>query len=143
MTSTSGYRVNATHVVSDVFEDGEAAVIDLRTGAYFSLNPTGALLWPLIVSGTTVEALVAQALAGTVGGPAVALAVETFVAALIAEGLVEEVGDVSPQSPAAPNGDRLPFTPPELQRFDDLQELLLLDPIHDVSDQGWPHTPPG
>ena len=25
---------------------------------------------------------------------------------------------------------------------EDLQDLLLLDPIHDVGAQGWPHRPP-
>jgi hypothetical protein len=139
----SGYRVNATHVVSDVFEDGEAAVIDLRTGAYFSLNPTAALLWPLLVEGSTTESLVAHADASTDGGPEVGPAVESFVAALVTEGLVEEVADVDESPPPADGTPRQQFVPPELQRFDDLQELLLLDPIHDVTDQGWPHTASG
>ena len=30
------------------------------------------------------------------------------------------------------------FTPPVLKKYTDQQELLLLDPIHDVSDLGWP-----
>ena len=139
----SAIRVVASHVVSDVFEDGEAAVIDLRSGAYFSLNPTGALLWPLVVAGTTVAALVDLARRRTDGGPQVAGAVEAFVAALLAEDLVEEAPDVTDGAGSdAPDGDGppIPFVAPELQRFDDLQELLLLDPIHDVSDRGWPHT---
>jgi hypothetical protein len=28
-----------------------------------------------------------------------------------------------------------------LSRFDDMQEMLLLDPIHDVAETGWPHRP--
>jgi hypothetical protein len=41
----------------------------------------------------------------------------------------------------------VPFEPPILERFDDMQELLLLDPVHEVSDEeGWPArseaTPP-
>ncbi len=140
---TTGYRVNTTHVVSEVFEDGEAAIIDLRSGAYFSLDPVGALLWPLIVGGATLDALVDRAHATTEGGDDVGPGIERFVADLVVEGLVEEVGDVDGAVPVASNGRRIPFTTPEIQRFDDLQELLLLDPIHDVSDQGWPRTPPG
>lgn len=30
------------------------------------------------------------------------------------------------------------FTPPVLNKFTDMQELLLLDPIHDVDETGWP-----
>jgi hypothetical protein len=26
-----------------------------------------------------------------------------------------------------------------LQKFTDMQELLLLDPIHEVDERGWPH----
>jgi hypothetical protein len=33
---------------------------------------------------------------------------------------------------------RRPFTSPVLERFNDLQDLLLLDPIHDVDTTGWP-----
>lgn len=140
---TTGYRVNTTHVVSEVFDDGEAAIIDLRSGAYFSLDQVGALLWPLIVTGATLDALVERAHATTDGGIDVEPGIERFVTDLVAEGLVEEVGDVDAAVPVPTNGGRIPFTAPEIQRFDDLQELLLLDPIHDVSDQGWPHTPPG
>jgi hypothetical protein len=31
-----------------------------------------------------------------------------------------------------------PFTPPALTKFTDMQDLLLLDPIHDVGSGGWP-----
>jgi hypothetical protein len=30
-----------------------------------------------------------------------------------------------------------------MQRFSDMQGLLLVDPIHEVDDTGWPHTQPG
>ena len=145
------YRVNAAHVVSDVFEDGEAAVIDLRSGVYFSLNPTGALLWPLLVEGTTVDALVAHARAATDGDGEVPGAVAAFVASLVGAELVEELADAAANgtgsgtggAPLAPAGERVPFVAPALERFDDLQDLLLLDPIHDVGEQGWPHTANG
>jgi len=142
-TTTKGFRVDSGHVVGDVFEDGEAAVIDLRNGVYFSLNSTGALLWPLLVEGTTVDALVARVLSSTDQVSSVVPAIESFVAALVAAQLIEEVDDVDAGmvERVAPAGQQ-PFVAPELERFDDLQDLLLLDPIHDVSDRGWPETPP-
>jgi hypothetical protein len=36
------YRVNTPHIVHEVFEDREAAIINLKTGNYFSLNPIAA-----------------------------------------------------------------------------------------------------
>jgi hypothetical protein len=32
----------------------------------------------------------------------------------------------------------LPFTAPALLAFRDLEGLLLLDPVHEVGDEGWP-----
>ena len=31
------------------------------------------------------------------------------------------------------------FEPPLISKYSDMQELLILDPIHDVSDAGWPN----
>jgi hypothetical protein len=33
------------------------------------------------------------------------------------------------------------FTPPLLESFTDMQHFLMLDPIHEVHDAGWPHAP--
>ena len=99
----------------------------------------------LVVDGATLDALVDHARANTDGGPEINGSIQTFVTALLDEDLiedVEEVDDLDRHDAVAGDGERRPFSPPQVQRFDDLQELLLLDPIHDVSDQGWPHTPP-
>ena len=34
------------------------------------------------------------------------------------------------------------YTEPSLSVFSDMQDLLLLDPIHDVSEAGWPMPKP-
>jgi len=40
-------------------------------------------------------------------------------------------------------GDRLEFSAPRLDKYTDMQQLLLIDPIHEVSDeQGWPKVKP-
>ena len=31
---------------------------------------------------------------------------------------------------------------PALERFTDMEDLLLLDPVHDVEEMGWPHVNP-
>jgi hypothetical protein len=70
--------------------DGELVALDLRSAAYFSANPAGALLWALLAEDTDEVAL-AQALADAYG---IALGralsdVQTFVDDLCAHGLVE------------------------------------------------------
>ncbi|MCU1244771.1 MAG: hypothetical protein JWN02_681, partial [Acidobacteria bacterium] len=31
---------------------------------------------------------------------------------------------------------------PRLERYTDMQEIILLDPVHKVDSQGWPHAAP-
>ena len=46
---------------------------------------------------------------------------------------------------ALPAGeDEVPLSPmafekPVIEKFSDMQEMLLLDPIHEVSEMGWPN----
>jgi hypothetical protein len=35
------------------------------------------------------------------------------------------------------------YVEPEIVEFDDMQEMLLLDPIHEVKDKGWPYKKDG
>ncbi len=142
------YTVNQSQVVHDEFEDGEVALINLQTGTYYSLVGAGRLLWPHLVAGATAAQLVAvlgRRCTGT--GDGTAADVERFLGELVTEGLVQqEAADVASDA-ASLDSDAdapVPYEAPALERFDDLQELLLLDPVHDVSDAGWPHagTPP-
>ena len=34
--------------------------------------------------------------------------------------------------------NKIPFEEPKLEKYSDMEDLLLLDPIHDVEDEGWP-----
>ena len=36
--------------------------------------------------------------------------------------------------------ERVPYVPPVLEKFTDMQDLILLDPVHEVSERGWPHA---
>ena len=48
----------------------------------------------------------------------------------------------SPPAPGASDGAALgAFAPPAFEKFTDMEELLLLDPIHEVGDTGWPRKP--
>ncbi len=66
-----------------------AGLMDLRTGGYFALNRTGALVWELLEQSPTVEQLLAevQALAGPL--PNVEAEVMAFVGELRARNLIE------------------------------------------------------
>ena len=70
--------------------DEEVVIPDLRTACYLSLNRSGATLWPLIVAGTTREALVAALVAGYgIDGGSAARDVRALLAQLAAAALLE------------------------------------------------------
>jgi hypothetical protein len=54
--------------------------------------------------------------------------------------ILPSVGE-SAKAPAAPT-DKRPFKPLQLEVYTDMRDLLLLDPIHDAAEAGWPLTKP-
>jgi hypothetical protein len=137
-------RVNTPLVVHDEF-DGEVMAVRNDTGTYYSMAGSAAAVWRLVAAGAPAGAA-ADAVAGAYGLPvdAVRPGVETFVADLVAEGLVVDGnghgnGNGNGNVPAPPpvTATTEPFEPPVLRAYTDMQDLLLFDPIHEVT-EGWP-----
>lgn len=67
---------------------------------------------------------------------------ETFVSKLIDEQLILAANGEQPAASSKgneqPSPSPVPFEPPVLEKYTDMQDLLLLDPIHEVDDTGWP-----
>lgn len=146
MITSSTYRINSPQVVHEVFDDGEAAIINLKTGSYYSLNPVGADIWSLVEqgysSGEIVENLV-QRYDGSL--MAIVNDVGALVAAWQEEDLISPAVVTAPKaaSPKTSPAAKTPYVAPSFERFNDMQELLLLDPIHEVGEAGWPHAKDG
>ena len=124
-------------LVSRQFED-EVILANFETGIYYSLTGTGADIWLGLRAGATVREIVA-ALSGLDGADVdgVEQSITSFIEQLLAEKIIipqEQRLDVTSWSPQFTGS----FLPPVLERFDDLRELLFLDPVHDVSEAGWP-----
>jgi hypothetical protein len=45
--------------------------------------------------------------------------------------------------PSQDVGERVPFVPPGFATFTDMQDIILLDPVHEVDTRGWPHASAG
>jgi hypothetical protein len=72
----------------------------------------------------------------------IAAAVEGFLQELERERLIAAAdGSPSPPPELVPE-ERGPFEPPQLEKYEDLQDIILLDPVHMVDDRGWPHPAP-
>jgi hypothetical protein len=134
----SAYRINEPAVISEVIE-GEAIILNFESGTYYSLNESARSIWQDLAAGVTT-ALLAERL-GSRYGPGVipcAADIRGFVAELEREQLIVAAPDriASTMEPAAAaDGD---YESPQLEKFTDLQELLLLDPIHEMDEAGRP-----
>lgn len=134
----SRFRVNEPNVVFEAFDE-EVVLVNLETGNYYSLRGCGPQVWLALAGGATVEET-AAALGGKPGaetgvlGQVTALAGELQAAELLAPSDAD-----GPKDGALVELSRLAvFEPPLLERYDDMQDLLMLDPIHEVDPAGWP-----
>lgn len=135
----SGFSVNTP---STVFErlDGEVIIISNITGKYYSLGYTASDVWYLIDNAVRRSLWLEIVMENFLEVPVSAEEeLNSFVKDLLSENLIKP-------SDAANGGSRfLPqdyprgkWSSPELLIFDDLQDLLLVDPIHETGDEGWP-----
>ena len=137
------YRVNSPQVINETI-DGEAIMINLATGAYYSLDRVGGDVWTALEQGAGLDDVVAF-LQQKYEGPVdvMALGVQALLDQLAAEELIVPTDEAAGAAPDAGTSDiRTPFTAPRLDKFTDMQDLILLDPVHEVDSRGWPHTAP-
>lgn len=139
---TDLYRIKSTDIMHETI-DGEVVIIHLDRGIYYSSDGAGALLWGQLEHASSLDSLSAWAGQHFAGSPAqVRPAIDAFVSQLLEEGLIaltasDEV--LSPVAGAVAAGS-IPWTDPVLQKYTDMEQLLLLDPIHEVEDTGWPNV---
>jgi hypothetical protein len=147
LATQARYQVSS-QVINEVI-DGEAVMIDLATGSYYSLNDIGSAIWSSIEAGAS-HAEIVEMLAQRYDAPLPEIepAVDELLDRLEREGLVAVAPAVASE-PARQHettvlpGQRLPFEPPRLDKYDDMQDLILLDPVHEVQqERGWPHVNP-
>jgi hypothetical protein len=144
MNRQTHYAVNQPRVIHETI-DGEAIIMDLNQGFYFSLEGLGAEIWNLLVEGTAVDRVVgviSQRYAGD--DETIRTGVQELITSLEAASLI--VPADAPPSPTEPeptatgdSAEKSLFVAPKLNTYSDMKNLLLLDPIHDAADGAWPN----
>jgi hypothetical protein len=126
------FSASGPEVIFENFGD-ETVVANLESGFFYSLDGSGADIWNSLVSGHTGRQYAAASKADIDGAAKIA----QFIAELQNEGLLAKAAAPAKPDPISVAG----FAPPSIQKFDDLQGLLLVDPIHEASPAGWPFIP--
>ena len=134
----ASYVLNEGKMFSDV-ADGIAIVINSETGIYYGMNGFGTQVFDNITSGVSFEAILAE-LNNMPGVPEdIQNRLNTFIENLVRYEIIvagdAAVSDVADLEVAVAQADEFVLS---VQEFDDAQELLLADPIHEVKEEtGW------
>jgi coenzyme PQQ synthesis protein D (PqqD) len=131
------YELNVPAVIGEIV-DGEVMVMNLRDGIYYSVAGAGAAVWPALTGRCAVDDI-AIAIAAASGAPLATVEgdLARFVKRLVAEAILRPAGDDSPaEAPQLVDfGSYRDFV---IERFDDMRAMLILDPVHEVGEFGWP-----
>lgn len=129
------YQVRGTGVVHELL-DNEIIIANLDTGIYYSLRESGVPIWLSLISGYDFNEIVSSCLQNY--SLDITEELQMFVHQLTEEGLLiknEKASISEPPSFLWP----LNWSPLHLEKYEEMKNLLLLDPIHEVDEQGWPN----
>lgn len=134
------------HRIAHETIDGEVVIVNLENGSYYNVEGCGTEIWNMIVRGTSRLEIVEHLRANfDAGNDEIESSLDQFLGAVAEEGLIivgrpEQGVEPTDQDlpPDGVEGRKRHFVAPELNVYKDMQDLLLLDPIHEVDETGWP-----
>ena len=139
------YQWNAQEVAADVV-DGEAVIINLINGTYYSLDQAGTVVWQTLGTPQSLESIAAALVARyDVARDTAHADADAFVGDLVREQLLlASAGEVDTVHPDVRNdAQRLAYAAPRLEKYTDMADMLALDPpLPGLKDIPW-KTPSG
>ncbi len=138
------YAVNIEMVSSERL-DGETMIINFNTGAYFLTKEVGSDIVFLIGKCVDRRCWV-EILATYWEIPSIEECekeIDEFIVSLLERELILEIDSYETTACELPKDiNRSNWSKPSLTVFEDMKELLMIDPIHDTSLEGWPNKNP-
>ena len=142
------YQINHARVIFEVL-NSEVIVVNFSTGDYFSLMHSAKYTWQLLDK-RIAPANIASLLAAhyQLDAPALLGDIERFIQELLQEELLiptaeapQEVASTTLADLLALGAEDNAYLAPIVHKYSDVQNLLKIDPVHDVSAAGWPNMP--
>lgn len=130
------YALNDEKMFADI-TDGIAIVINSETGIYYGFNGLGSAVLQNIINGVSIENILASL--QSAGAPAdMSAKLNAFIADMQAKGMLVSSADSAASAEIDANIAKEDNFELKLDEYNDAQELLLADPIHEVKeDTGW------
>ena len=134
------YTINAPHVVHDTIEN-ETILFNLKTGNYYSFDSFGVVLWNAIIEAYNISDFI-EKLALKYDKPQAEIKdiIDGFLSELLKEELIVQDKNKKETENDKSIIDKLAIElkSPVLHKYTNMQDMLLLDPIHDTGEKGWP-----
>lgn len=135
-------QVSGPNVIRENFE-GEVVIVHLETGHYYSLEGTAGDIWTWVEQGASRAEIAGEASRVWQLPVDAAEGIDGFLTGLVEENLARETEGSGGRDGQLSAPRTSVYRTPVLAKFSDMQELLLLDPIHETDEQGWPLTAHG
>lgn len=134
------FQPNRANVVFDTI-DGEVLAIRSDTGTYYAMAGPAATAWSAVVSGQPMGDI-ATAVATHHGTDAATVgeALAEFYKLLADESLLIEADGNADDISLPPETAGTTWAAPVFEKYTDMEDLLLFDPIHEVQPSGWPNA---
>lgn len=133
----ANYVLNETRMFADV-TDGIAIIINSETGIYYGMNGFATCVYEKMMAGASTEDIM-NAVKKFSNLPATFEAnFKEFIAAMLAKEVIVESNANSVEVEISEDIAKADDYALELKEYNDAQELLLADPIHEVKEEtGW------
>ncbi len=139
MINKCSYKINKDFVVYEQV-DAELTVINLEKGHYFIGKDSAIDIFLMLEDAKTVDDLLVQVQAiYSVQESVLRDEVTSLIEMWLTNDIIAESDESSAIKPNS-SSELKPWTKPVFIAFDDMRDLLLLDPIHEteLDQQGWP-----
>jgi len=140
------FKVNTPHIVHETIE-GETIILNLKNGYYYSFDGIGPVIWKFIEKNAEIKQIT-QIFLKHFKSPEkdFVTRVMDFIARLEENELIIPSNSNDSETTFISIDELInlmttensAFATPILHKYADMQDVLLLDPIHDVNEKGWP-----
>ena len=139
MENSRRYNTYDNNIISDVFGE-EVDLVNLETGDNYSLSNSASQIWIRLINQYSPTEIFADLIQiYQVDENDLISDINRFISQLLEAKMIKNES-VAVKKPIDFNltGILVNYTSPVVEAFSDMQEILLLDPVHDVDKAGWP-----
>lgn len=138
------FAVRDPQVIHRIIDD-EVVMIDLETGNYFTFRGSATTMWACIEAGMSSRETLEHLQESFEGDPSVMeQGIRWLLDQLLEENLIVPTDEPRTRSVSlASEGELQGYSDPAFEKYDDMADLILLDPVHEIDqEKGWPKKAP-